>query len=120
MPFRRSTADVTLSISNLFFDKLQKNKSQIEQKATDYAKAEYNSPAFTKAPVDSGESKASTTAVLEVINGLKSANLQYKIDTPQATFFRYGLGTNRKYGQRDPMKESWRNQMSNELIKILQ
>ena len=119
MPFRRSPSEIVQAIESIFWKKLKAKRQEIEILATKYAQQGYYSPTFSKPPIDSSESQSRTSAALTVIEEMRYANLQYTIDTEQAKYFVEGLGSNRKYGKRDPVMASWQACMKSKLTQIL-
>lgn len=119
MPFRRSPSEIVQAVEKIFWKKLKAKRQRIENWATKYAQQGFNSPTFSKAPIDTAESQSRTSAALTIIEELRYASLQYTIDTEQAKYFVEGLGSNRKYGKRDPIMASWQASMKSKLTEII-
>jgi hypothetical protein len=84
------------------FEKLVSQKDEIERGETHISQKAYYK--FGRPPIDTRESIGSTTAKMIIL--FNQIILRYKIDTPQSIFFTLGLGSNRKYGQRNPIRKA--------------
>ena len=120
MPFRTPIEEISRNIARLVLDKVDKNRSEIQYWSETLAKAEYAD--YSKRPVDTGESLAKTSTEVKVNYSKMTANLLYKIDTPQSVFFtdpKSPQNPNFKYGKRNPAKDSYEKHFKTLLTQIL-
>jgi hypothetical protein len=95
--FNKPIQKISLEVTKQVFGHLKNRQHEINKRGTDMARQAYTS--FPKPPIDTGESRRQTTA--ESTWGETSGQIKWTIGTPYANFFRFGLGNNAKYGNRD-------------------
>ena len=102
MKMSKSIAEQVQDIYDKQLKVVIKNKSSIREAAAKYAKEAYTN--FGRPPIDTGESQKNTNANLEINNA--GLTLTTHVDTDYAKYFMDGLGSNAKYGKRNPLKQS--------------
>lgn len=83
---------------------IQRKSAAIKNMGTQFVKKSYNSD-FASPPIDTGLSQELSGLDEVKFEGL-NINLLLKIGTPYAVFFTRGLGSNRKYGERNPLEKT--------------
>jgi hypothetical protein len=112
--FVQPLENIALGIGKKMFTRLGKKKLQVENEGTKQAQLAYYS--FPKRPVDTAESISQTKMVITLL--ASTAFMKWTIGTDYANMFRFGLGSNRNYGPRDPLPIGAVNTL-NQLTKIL-
>ncbi len=109
MKSTRTTKQQTEDIINGLLQKVAQNKATLSKNSTSAIKKAYYG--FSKAPIDTGESQRQSAAILTIG---KTILVDTKIDTNYAKFFAFGLGSNRKYGERNPLKAA-----EDDIVKLI-
>jgi len=102
-------SELRLDVSKIFAEceekvlqKMQRASISFPRAGTDILQAQYNR--FSKKPIDTGESLENSTVTSQVDFSAKTLTITLRISTPYSPYFRFGLGSSRKYGNRDPIK----------------
>ena len=103
--FSRTEKQIADDLAKKIMGKVSRKKIALARTGTIFIQKEFEG--FPKPPIWSGASQASSFASLEV--STLSILLTMTIKTDYSKYFVKGLGSNKKYGERDPMKPAMRN-----------
>lgn len=103
--FSRSEKQIADDLAKKIIQKVATKKIALVRTGTLFIQKEFN--AFPKPPIWSGTSQANSFASLEV--SILSIILTMTIKTDYSKYFVKGLGSSKKYGERDPMRPAMRS-----------
>ena len=93
----RSTRRISRDIKRKIIQKALSKSGSIASKGTQNIKKAYKK--FKRAPIDTGDSKSKSKMTVKKAGD--NLRIEGSVNTAQASFFIRGLGSNRKYGERD-------------------
>lgn len=102
--FTRSKSAIVKDLADKKMDDIQRSSKAIKNLGTQFIQKSYEID-FAKSPIDSGLAQELSGLDEVKINGYL-ITLVLKIATDYAVFFRRGFGSNKKYGERDPLEKS--------------
>ena len=97
-----SIQEIARRIADKKVEEIKRKTGAIKNMGTQFIQASYESD-FTKSPIDTGLSQRLSGLDTVNFNGLL-ITLGLKIGTDYALYFRRGLGSSRRYGNRDPLQ----------------
>jgi hypothetical protein len=103
--FSRTEKQIADDLAQKIIGKVARKKIALARTGTIFIQKEFN--AFPKPPIWSGASQANSFASLEV--STLSILLTMTIKTDYSKYFVKGLGSNKKYGERNPMTPAMRS-----------
>lgn len=112
--YNKQQAKIVQEISNLGRKHIETNFPEWKRQSQEIVQAEFFN--FDRPPIDTGESFDSVVSTPKSQGNTITNTLE--ITTPYAIYFMLGLGSNKGYGPRNPLKQAF-DDVFKALIKLL-